>query len=589
VVLGRIWAAVAAAGLLWAGAGTAQAAPGDLDTTFGQGGMATIDLHHNAFANALAVAPDGGVIVAGTAISVSGATTDVVTARFTQQGAPDPSYGQGGAFQHDFGADETGSGVALQPDGKIVVAGDSTTSGGSQLLVTRFAGNGTLDTTFAGGTGEAELSGTPPVSLFGRAMALQPNGQIVVGGYWAENGDYGALAARFNATGTPDTSFSGGSAADLQSNPGVDETLAGVGVAKDGTVYGAGEWFSSVGGPGNLLTYFRQSGSEGAGDDDLGGDDKASALVVAPDGKILVAGYTNVNGNYDFVIERYATITHLDTSFGNGGKEIIDLGGNDTATSIALQPDGKIVVAGNSASASVSQIAVVRLLANGQSDQSFGRNGVSLIGLGAAKVQANAVGLEPNGDIVVGGVITPAGGSQKNLLVVRLHGDATGNTSGGGSGSGGSSGGGGSGGSGGSTTSAGPTLSGVSLSEATIRRADFLPKLNPTGRAKGTVISATVSSAAQLTLTFTQPAPGRMANGHCTAPSKHNHRGKHCTRHLNKGSVTFQAPAGANRISFGGRLSATKKLKPGTYAVTITATANGATGAASNVTLRIKR
>src|SRR5579871_5601019 len=127
--------------LAGAGAGVATAGPGDLDTSFGQNGIATIALAHNAFGQALVVQPDGRIVVAGTAISASARTTDVVTARFTEQGAPDTSYGIAGtgAAQADFGNDETGYAAVLQPDGKILVAGDSDADRGmTRPLVTRF-------------------------------------------------------------------------------------------------------------------------------------------------------------------------------------------------------------------------------------------------------------------------------------------------------------------------------------------------------------------------------------------------------------------------------------------------------------------
>ena len=580
----RALVALAAVGLSLAAAGVAQAAPGDVDTSFGQGGIATIDLKHNAFANALLVQPDGRIVVAGTAISTFGTTTDAVTARFTQQGAPDTSYGpQGnGASQADFGQNETGYGAALQPDGKIVVAGDSASasSGFSQAMVTRFNANGPVDTTF-GAQGEGLFNfPSPGIQTFGRAMALQADGQIVVAGYEVDNNNFYPTLFRFNnPAGTADTSFQNDG--ELALGYSVN-TLAAVALKPNGEIESVGEHTASIGAPGDFFLFGLTGDAPKQGPLDLGGDEAATAVAVQPDGKVLVAGYTNLKGTFDFVVLRLNSDHSLDASFGTGGKEIVDLGGSDTAKAIVLQPDGKIVVAGTTTSGGASQIGVVRLLANGQPDTSFGHNGASVIGFGTAKMQGNAVGLESNGDVVVGGVVTPAGGSQKNLLVVRLHGDSSGNS---GSGSGGS----GSGGGGPSPGATGaPTLSGVSASKTTFHRASFLPKLNPTARTKGTLISATVSAAAQLTLTFTQPALGRLTHGHCSPPNKHNRGAGHCTRHITKGTITFQAKAGANTIAFGARLTPTKKLAPGTYSLTITASAGGATSAPTAITLTIK-
>jgi uncharacterized delta-60 repeat protein len=564
-------------------AAAAQAAPGDLDTSFGQAGVATMDLHHNAFGNALVVQPDGKVVVAGTAISPSGQTSDVVTARFTQQGAPDTSYGDSGASQPDFGHNETGYAAALQSDGKILVAGDIDQDRGmSRMLVTRFLSNGRLDTSFGQGTGWASpLDGSDFPDIFGRAIALYPNGNIVVGGYI----DYGPDSPII-ATGTPDGSFAAAGEVDPD---GADGTMAGVAVAKDNSVEGAGVQvnpgaagdFQISRVTGNSFTLIAQN---------LGGEDDATAVALQPDGKLVVAGYTNVQGSYDFAVARYTSNQVLDTSFGTGGTEIVDLGGSDLAKAVVVQSDGKIVVAGTTTSGSVTQIGVVTLLPSGQPDTGFGHNGVSLIGAGTATLEGNAVGLEPSGDIVVGGTIKPAGGTQHNLVVVRLHGDVSGNT-GGGTG-GGSAGGGGTGGgsgpsSGGPSTSGLPTLSGLTASKTQIHEGRSLPKLNPTGHPSGLVLSVSLSEAAKITLEFLKPAPGRFAHGHCSGPNKSNKGARHCTRHIAVGSVSFQAKAGLNTVAFNGRLSPSKKLKPGAYTLAITASAANGTSTASKLAITI--
>ncbi|HEX4035784.1 MAG TPA: hypothetical protein VHX66_15170 [Solirubrobacteraceae bacterium] len=583
----RALVAVTATVACMASAGVARAAPGDLDSSFGKSGIATLDLHHNAFGNALVVQPDGKVIVVGTAISTSGATTDVVAARFTTQGVPDSSYGQGsGAVQPDPGQNETAYGAALQPDGKLVVAGDSSDSSGKTLLlVARFNGDGSADTNFGSqGTGFARpfFQLNDSFQTFGRAVALQPNGQIVVVGYATGGGDIHPLVARINNPGgTPDTAF----AADGEITAAAHEDqLLGVAVTSNTKIDAVGEHQDAVGSSGD---FFAEGGSGEAISPqpplDLGGYDAATAVAAQPDGKLLVAGYTNTNGTYDYVVARLNADDSLDTSFGTGGKTIIDLGGSDYAKAIALQSDGKIVVAGTTTSGSTSQIGVVRLMANGQLDSAFGHNGVSLVSSGAGQLEGNAVGLEPNGDIVVGGVIVPAGGTQRNLLVVRLHGDASSST--GASNSGGGAGG------GGSNTGA-PTplaLSNLAVSKSTFREAGFLPKLNPATRTKGTLISLSLSASAPLTLIFSQAAPGRISQGHCSAPSKNNRHGARCTRHLVRGSLSLQAVAGANKIAFGGRLTRHKKLAAGTYTLMITAGATGATSATTTVKITIRR
>ena len=176
----------------------------------------------------------------------------------------------------------------------------------------------------------------------------------------------------------------------------------------------------------------------------LPGDNHAAAVASLPDGSYLVAGYTNAFTNGDFMVTRVGGTG----TFGQNEMATVDLGGTDSASAMAIQPDGKIVLAGNTSSGATNQIGVVRLLPSGQLDPSFGKNGIAIPNLSAfGRPTATAVSLEPNGDIVVGGFVRPAGtGTHNEFLAVRLHGDAV--ASGGGGGTGGGSGTGGTGGGG---------------------------------------------------------------------------------------------------------------------------------------------
>ena len=183
----------------------------------------------------------------------------------------------------------------------------------------------------------------------------------------------------------------------------------------------------------------------------LPGDNRATAVASLPDGSYLVAGSTSAFGSSDFMVNRVGG----SGTFGQNQMATVDLGGSDSASAMAVQPDGKIVLAGNTTTSGGTQIAVVRLQPNGQLDPTFGKNGIAIPNLSAlGKPTAAAVSLEPNGDIVVGGFVRPAGtGTHNEFLVVRLHGDAV-------TGGGGGTGGGGSGGGGGGTGGTGGSGSG---------------------------------------------------------------------------------------------------------------------------------
>jgi uncharacterized delta-60 repeat protein len=412
----------------------AWAAPGDLDTSYGQGGLASADfglvagtVNDNASGNTLVVQPDGKVIVVGTGIDQFAQTTDLVTARFTTAGGLDPSWGTGGKGQFDFGESETGYGAVLQPDGKLLIGGDSTdrVSGRGDVLAARINTNGTPDSTFGtGGAAHPDFGG----SEFGRAIALAPNGRIVIAGY--EGGGGAITVGLTNPQGAPDPSFNGGNGEIEELPPGVAITISGVALGADGSIFTARTAREETV-PGDF--WVEDDVPNGTGfllRDDLGGEDDASAIALQPDGKSLIAGYTNARGTNDFAVARYTTGGIRDSSFGISGHAIIDAGGSDLAKAMALQPDGKIVLAGTTTAGTgataTSKIAVMRLQPNGQLDTTFGKGGISVVAIAGAKLQGNAVGLQANGDIVVGGTVTPAGSTRKQLLAIRLHGDASG-------------------------------------------------------------------------------------------------------------------------------------------------------------------
>ena len=150
---------------------------GGLDSSFNGGGMATVQ----GSGEALAIQPDGKVVVAGT----SGG--DFIIARFNENGSLDSGFGSGGRAFIDFGAPlDVANDLALQPDGKILVAGS-----GPQFDVARLQPNGALDSTFGnGGKAQVAFDDGPEAD----ALALQPDGNIVVAGSGFNNGRYLAVA-----------------------------------------------------------------------------------------------------------------------------------------------------------------------------------------------------------------------------------------------------------------------------------------------------------------------------------------------------------------------------------------------------------
>jgi len=130
----------------------------------------------------------------------------------------------------------------------------------------------------------------------------------------------------------------------------------------------------------------------------FGGTDVASAVVIQPDGKLVVAGRTIIAGNTTFALARYNPNGSLDPAFGAGGLVTTDFGSTDQAFAIALQGDGKIVTAGRRG----SDVIVARHNADGSLDSLFGSNGRVITNFGATE-QALALVVQPDGKIVVAG------------------------------------------------------------------------------------------------------------------------------------------------------------------------------------------
>ena len=158
------------------------------------------------------------------------------------------------------------------------------------------------------------------------------------------------------------------------------------------------------------------------------GDDEAEAVVVQPDGKLVVAGYSQDGSVYTIDAARYDANGSLDHSFGTGGKVTTTIGSSDDeAYALALQPDGKLVVAGYSYNGSNYDLAVVRYNPDGSLDTSFNGTGKVTTGIGAGDDGANGLAVQPNGKVVAGG--WTYNGSNYDFALVRYNADGSLDTS----------------------------------------------------------------------------------------------------------------------------------------------------------------
>lgn len=354
----------------------AHALPGDLDLSFGSSGKVLTDFSNAGFAVArpfaMAIQPDGKLVVAGEAFPGSHAV--FILARYNSTGSLDTTFGNNGKATTDFGGgDHSAQGIALQADGKIVAVGKSGTVVGNNFPVARFNPDGSLDSSFGnGGTVTIQFFNTPgnPLNASASAVTLQTDGEILVAGNSA--GDF--ALARLNPNGSLDTTFGGGGT--VRTDLGGQDSASAIALETNGKIVAAGSssGFALVryNSNGSLDTTF---GTGGKVTTDFSAFDGASAFALQTDGKIVVAGFSSS----DFALARYNTNGSLDTTFGTGGKVITDInnGSSDLASAIAVQLDGKIVVAGtgNSGANLASDFALARYNADGSLDAEFGGDG----------------------------------------------------------------------------------------------------------------------------------------------------------------------------------------------------------------------
>ncbi len=323
---------------------------GSLDTGFGAGGMVINTFSGNDRARSVALQADGKIVVAGT--GYIGGTENLVLARYNSDGSLDAGFGADGKVAADFGGDDSGNSVVVQKDGKIVAAGGSCSGyPACDFAMVRYNTDGSLDPNFgAGGKETTDFGGLDLAS----SVVLQADGKIVVLGTTSRNNSGDFALARYNSDGSLDMGF--GTGGKVVTDFGGDDGGRSAAVQKDGKIVAAvgrssglqGLLFSIVryNSDGSLDSVF---GSGGKVTTDFGGLDYSGSIVLQTGGKIVVAGTTSnpVPASY-FALARYNSDGSLDTGFGVGGKATTRFVGSAHSSAAAVQADNKIVVAGGS-------------------------------------------------------------------------------------------------------------------------------------------------------------------------------------------------------------------------------------------------
>lgn len=413
---------------------SAHAAAGDLDPTFGAGGKVTTDFFDSEDqCSAIVIQPDGKIVVAGSAV-LPFPENEFALARYNPDGSLDPTFGNGGkvttAFLDQF-SERTGRvhALALQPDGKILAVGEARVVFSNSIALARYNADGSLDQSF--GDGGKVITHFSDLFDFeadiALAVALQPNGKIVTAGS-RSSGPFDIIFSdfqlvRYNSDGSLDSTFGAGGqvTTHIFGDPfGTISEARGIRIQPDGKIVAAGV-FGNVGNDepdffdfalvrynpdGSLDPTFGSGGQVVT--DFFGAADLAAAVALQPDGKIVASGIVSgSNKAFGFGMARYNTNGALDPSFGNGGKVLTFPGGDNIGSvASALQPDGKIILAGPFVPfpfLSSIGFVIARYNSNGSPDAGFGDGGKVITSFPGVGSEAVAVAIQADGKIVAAG------------------------------------------------------------------------------------------------------------------------------------------------------------------------------------------
>ena len=414
-----------AAALMVASAVAAAAAPGQLDPSFGAGGTVVTEFPSSySGARAVAVQADGRIVAAGFAHTNNSIISDFALTRYDASGALDPTFGTGGRVRTDFGGrfDEALA-VAVQPDGRVVVAGNSSDANGSDMAVARYNSDGLLDTSFDG-DGMALVDFGSEASA--RAVALQPDGGIVLAGGVLQPVGGGCCVSdfalvRLTSVGALDSSFDGDGRVVTDFLAGADnghDVAQAVRVQADGRIVAAGAGVAGVVSVDFAVARYLADGSLDAtfSDDGLvttdfvGYFDEIRDLAVDNGGRIVTGGQScefpgNSDEVCDFGLARYTSNGILDRRFGRKGRVRTDLGADlsEGIRGVVVQADGRIVAAGDTSGPGASDVGLTRYRSDGRLDRGFGVNGVVITPVSPSTDEVGGLELQADGRLVVAG------------------------------------------------------------------------------------------------------------------------------------------------------------------------------------------
>lgn len=397
---------------------------GSLDHSFSEDGYLIRSIgEFSDDANSVVIQPDGKILIAG--------NTDLrlsyLVIRYQSDGTPDNSFGPDGLMTNFWPVGMASfTAIAVQEDGKIATLGSRTVltaaGVGPQTFIARYKTNGELDSSF-GDMGTQGL--TFPASVV--KMVIQPDGKYLIGGI-----NFGFPATlfalgRYNQDGSIDSSFSGDGL--ILDSLATSNYLSSLAVQPDGKIIVSGSGYPTFGD--DSYFFIARYNADGSRDNSFSGDgavtinvnswrDEAYAMVIRPDGKIMVIGNSGIYPS-DILIVQFNQDGSPDPGFGNQGIVLFPQEMDNVIHTAVLQPDGRIVLGGVIDVNDSHDMLFMRLNTNGTPDSSFSDDGKQIIDLGWYLEYSNDMVIQPTGKIIAGGYVINVAGNYTNLLLVRLN------------------------------------------------------------------------------------------------------------------------------------------------------------------------
>lgn len=376
-----------------------------LDSTFGVNGKIITSFNQDSFVSNLTLKDDKIIVVGKVS---NGQNFDWGIAKYNIDGSLDTNFGNNGKILKNLGVNDAIETVITQPDGRILVGGYSQPSGNYLWTLARYNSDGTQDNSF-GTNGFITTSFNSNLSLI-KKVRLQTDEKIVAIGYVNNGSNDDVSVARYNADGSLDNTFGNNGIITTPIGGNNDRGTAGV-LQPDGKIVVFGD-YDAGGHDAVFLLRFNSNGTldnsfgtNGKVVTQIGNYDGARDILLQSDGKIVITGGTN-NPSPKMYLARYDSNGTLDATFGIGGKVIGSFVNTHTSNTSLLLEDGKILVGGYENTGGIADFVLYRFNADGSLDTSFGTNGSFITSLGSGSDEIRSIALQNDGKIVAAGIVS---------------------------------------------------------------------------------------------------------------------------------------------------------------------------------------